>query len=88
MYTIDISLRGTPLGLSVQRKESADAEALYHQVLEAIKSGNPTVLELTCDREADKKAAVLVNEITAVQMSDKSGGAGAGRAAGFFELGA
>lgn len=56
MYTIDISLRGTPLGLSVQRKESADAEALYKQVLEAIKSGNPTILEMTCDREPDKKS--------------------------------
>lgn len=87
MYTIEISLRSTPIGLAVQRKESADAETLYQQVLDAIKSGNPTVLEMTCDREVEKKAAVLVNEITAVQLSDKSGGAGAGRAAGFFELG-
>jgi tagatose-1,6-bisphosphate aldolase non-catalytic subunit AgaZ/GatZ len=87
MYTIEISLRGTPLGLAVQRKESTDAEALYQKVLQAIQSGHPTVLEMTCDREPDKKAAVLVNEITAVQLSDKSGSTGTGRAAGFFELG-
>lgn len=86
MYTIEISLRATPIGLAVQRKESADAEALYQKVLDAIKSGKPTILEMTCDREPDKKAAVLVNEITAVQLSDKSGAAGAGRAAGFFDL--
>ncbi|NJM95231.1 MAG: hypothetical protein HC792_02150 [Acaryochloridaceae cyanobacterium CSU_5_19] len=87
MYTIEMTLRGTPIGLAVQRKDAAAAEALYQEVVTALQSGTPALLELTCDREPDKKLGVLVNEITAVQLSDKSGGAGAGRVAGFFEQG-
>ncbi len=84
MYTIEVTLRGTPLSLAVQRKETADAEALYQKILTAVQSSTPELLELTCDRDTDKKIGLLSNEISAVQLSDKSSGGGGAKVPGFF----
>lgn len=75
------------MALSVQRKSAEDAKAVYQQVLEAMRSGNPITLELTCEQQAGKTIAVLVNEISAVQMAEKTSSATAsGRPPGFFSL--
>ena len=84
MYTIEMTLRGTPMSLSVQRKELEDAQTLYQEILQALQTSTPRLLELTCDREPDKKLGVLSGEISAVQLSDKTGGSAVGRAAGFW----
>ncbi|MCL1472163.1 hypothetical protein [Argonema antarcticum] len=86
MFTIDLTLKNTPFPLSVQRKSDEDAQALYNQVLEAMRSGNSQILELTCDKQLEKKIGVLSTEITAVQISQKSGAASAGRPPGFFAM--
>jgi hypothetical protein len=87
MFIIDIALKNTPSMMSVQRKDEKEAEAVYHQALDAIKSGNTVVLELTCEKQPDKKIGVLVSEIAAVQISEKSGATSAsGRPPGFFAL--
>jgi hypothetical protein len=72
MYIIEVTLRGNPLGLSVQRKEKLGAHELYRQISEAMKLGHPAILELTCERSTEKRVAVLSNEVTAVQVSEKS----------------
>ncbi|MGF1601295.1 MAG: hypothetical protein ACFCU8_04620 [Thermosynechococcaceae cyanobacterium] len=72
MYTIEVTLRGTPLALAVQRKEAEEAQALYQTILKALQAPTSQLLELTCDRETDKKIGVLSSEISAVQVSDKS----------------
>lgn len=86
MFMIDITLKNTPLTLSVQKKTAEEADAVYKQVLEAIGSGNPRLLELTCDKQPDKKIGVLSSEISAVQISEKSGTTASGRPPGFFAL--
>lgn len=86
MHIIDLVLKNTPSLLSVQRKTSKDAEDLYQQVIGALKTGNPALLELTCEKDADKRIAVLVSEISAVQLSEKSGVGVSGRTPGFFAL--
>ncbi|MBD2021188.1 hypothetical protein H6F43_13475 [Leptolyngbya sp. FACHB-36] len=86
MFIIDITLKNTPLSLSVQRKTEEEAEATYKQILESIGS-NPQVLELTCDKQVGKKIGVLSSEISAVQLSEKSSSAtSSGRPPGFFAL--
>ena len=85
MFIIDLVLRNTPLTLSVQRKTAEDAEAVYKQILEAIKSGSTQVIELTCDRQPEKKIAILSSEISGVQISEKSS-TDSGRPPGFFAL--
>lgn len=84
MFTIDVMLKFAPLPLSVQRKTEEEAEALYQQIHEAMKSGTPQLLELTCDRQTEKKVCVLTSEICALQVSEKSGGATSGKQPGFF----
>ncbi|MCU0525890.1 MAG: hypothetical protein MUF72_13795 [Elainella sp. Prado103] len=87
MYVIDVTLKNSPITLSVQRKAEEDAKGLYQQLLEALRTGNPTTLELTCEQQAGKIVAVLVNEIAAIQMAEKTGTATAsGRPPGFFTM--
>lgn len=84
MYIIDISLKLTPMPMSVQRKSAEDAQAVYEQVIAAMRSGNPQILELTCEHVPDKKISLLSSEICAVQMYQKAGTAAAsGKAPGF-----
>jgi hypothetical protein len=87
MFIIDVTLKNTPVALSVQRKTEDDAKALYQTILESMQSGSPAILELTCEQQIGKTIGVLVGEISAVQMSEKSSTAAAsGRPPGFFAL--
>lgn len=87
MITIDIIVKYTPVPLSVQRKSEEDAEAIYQQVLTLMKSGTAQVLELACEKMPEKKIAILSSEISAVQVSQKSGAAATGRPPGFVAFG-
>ena len=83
MYTVELTLKNNPIALSVQRKEQEQAEALYREIATAIGDSNPKLLELTCEKQEGKKVSVLVSEISAVQVSEKSG-ASANMGAGFI----
>lgn len=56
----------------VQRKEHGDAQRLYSEVVASIQKGNERLLELTCEKVEDKRITVLVSEITAVQIYEKT----------------
>ena len=58
--------------LVVQRKDHRDAQRLYSEVVDAIQKGNQRLLELTCEKVEDKRITVLVSEITAVQIYEKT----------------
>jgi hypothetical protein len=83
MYTVELTLKNNPIALSVQRKEQEHAEALYREIATAIAEGSQKILELTCEKQEGKKVSVLVGEISAVQVSEKSG-ASANMGAGFI----
>jgi predicted kinase len=87
MYIVEFSLKNSAMSLTVQKNDMDAATAAYTEALEALKAGKNVVLEATCDKVTDKKVAIAVSELAAVQMYDKSGVAGsAGRAPGFFAL--
>jgi len=86
MFTIDLTLKNTPFPYSVQRKEESDAIALYNQILGVMSSNDPKILELTCEKQTEKKIAILTSEILAVQLSQKSSTASAGRPPGFLMM--
>lgn len=86
MFVIDVAMKNTPATFSVQRKTEEDAKAVYNQVLEALRSGHPVLLELTCEQQKGKAVAVLVNEISAVQISEKGAASSSGKAPGFFSM--
>ncbi|MDJ0510955.1 MAG: hypothetical protein QNJ64_17120 [Crocosphaera sp.] len=86
MISIDLALKYTPIPISVQRKEIEDAQSLYQQIITAIKSSTPELIELTCEKQTEKKVAVMSDQISAVIISQKDGGAAAGRVPGFFSM--
>lgn len=86
MFTIDLIVKYTPVPLSVQRKTAEDAETVYQQVLEAIRSPESRLVELTCEKQPEKKVAVLSSDISAVVISQKSGAAAAGKSPGFVSF--
>jgi hypothetical protein len=83
MFTIDLILKYTPMPLSVQRNDEEGAESLYREICEAMNSGNPKVLELTCEGKGEKRLSIATSELVAVQVSQK-GPAGGDRQPGFF----
>ena len=86
MFTIDIIVKYTPVPFSIQRKSAKDAESTYEQIVESIRSGNPQILELTCEKIPEKKIAVVMSEVSGVQISQKSGAAATGRPPGFVTV--
>ena len=72
MYCIELTIKLSPMPLVVQRKEHRDAQRLYTEVIDSIQKGNQRLLEMTCEKVEDKKVTVLVSEITAVQIYEKT----------------
>ena len=83
VYSIELSIKLSPLPLIVQRKEKRDAQRIYDEVIDAIKKGNQRLLELTCEKVEDKKITVLVSEIIAVQIYEKASSSGGSKRPGF-----
>ena len=73
--------------MSVQKKTLEAADEAYAAVLNALKTGQPVTLELSCDKQEGKKLSVLVSELAAIQVYEKSGvTSSSGKAAGFFAM--
>ena len=83
VYVIELALRMRPVPVSVQRKELADADALYQQIRQAIDHGQPRLLELTCEKVEGKKVTLLISEVLAVQLYEKTAATGGSKRPGF-----
>ena len=83
MYCIELTIKLSPLPLIVQRKQQGDAQRLYGEVIDSIQKGNQRLLELTCEKVEDKRITVLVSEIIAVQIYEKTSSSGGSKRPGF-----
>ena len=83
MYSLELTIKLSPLPLIVQRKEHGDAKRLYSEVIDTMQKGNQRLLELTCEKVEDKKITVLVSEIIAVQIYEKTSSSGSSKRPGF-----
>ena len=83
MTIVELAIKMSPMPVSVQRKDNADAEQLYQQVRQAIEQGEPRLLELTCEKLEGKRVSVLTSEILAVQIYEKVAGGGGSKRPGF-----
>ena len=72
MYCIELTIKLSPIPLIVQRKEHEEAKSIYSEVVDYLNKGNQKLIELTCEKVEDKKVAVLVSEISAVQIYEKT----------------
>ena len=83
VYVVELSIKLSPMPVAVQRKELADAQALYATVKTAIEHGGPKLLELTCEKEESKRVSLLSSEVVAVQTYEKSAMGGGSKRPGF-----
>ena len=83
MYSLELTIKLSPLPLIVQRKEHGDAKRLYSEVIDTMQKGNQRLLELTCEKVEDKRITVLVSEIIAVQIYEKASSSGTSKRPGF-----
>ena len=83
MYCIELTIKLSPMPLVVQRKEHEDARRLYSEVVGSIQKSNQRLLELTCEKVEDKKLCVLISEIIAVQIYEKTSSSGSSKRPGF-----
>jgi hypothetical protein len=86
MYIIEIVLKNTAIAASLQYKTPEEAQNAYQKTVEAMSSGQPSVLELTCEQPGQKTVTLKSSEIIAINMYDKSGGSASGRQPGFFAV--
>ena len=83
MYVIELALKLSPFPLSVQRKDIREAQELYNKVCKCMEQAQPRLLELTCEKVEDKKVTVLVQEVLAVQIYEKTAATGGTKRPGF-----
>ena len=83
MYCIELTIKLSPLPLIVQRKEHVDAQRLYNEIKDSIQKSNQKFLELTCEKVEDKRITILVSEIVAVQIYEKTSSSGTSKRPGF-----
>ena len=83
MYCIELSLKLSPFPLSVQRKELGKAQSLYKEIRRSMENGQPRVLEITCEKLENKRISVLVSEVLAVQVYEKTALSGGSKRPGF-----
>jgi hypothetical protein len=83
MFVVELSLRMSPMPVAVQRKELDAARSLYGEVRQALETGQPRVLEISCEKDEHKRITVLSSEILAVQIYEKSAAGGGGKRPGF-----
>ena len=83
MYCIELAIKLNPFPLVVQRKNHEDAQRLYAQIIQVIQKNNERILEITCEKVEDKKITVLVSEIIAVQIYEKTSSSGSSKRPGF-----
>ena len=67
----------------VQRKDYEEAKRLYSQIIQKIQLNNERLLEITCEKVEDKKITILVSEIIAVQIYEKTSSSGSSKRPGF-----
>jgi hypothetical protein len=83
MYVVELSLRLSPVPLAVQRKEHEAAQSLYGELRQALETGSPKLIELTCEKDPHKRVTVLSSEVLAVQLYEKTTAGSGGRRPGF-----
>ncbi len=83
MYSIELTIKLSPLPLIVQRKDHREAKRLYSEIKDIIQKGNQRFLELTCEKVEDKKITILVSEIVAIQIYEKTSSSGSSKRPGF-----
>ena len=80
MFVVELSLKLSPMPISVQRKSQEAAQSWYGEIHQAMESGHPQLMALRCEKSEEKQICLRSSEIVSVQLYEKSAmGAGSKR---------
>ena len=84
MYTLELTLRYSPFPISIQKKDYDHLLQVFTEIKTSMKDTNSsTLIDLECEKMKGKLISVLVKEIIAIQMYEKSAVAGGSKRPGF-----
>ena len=85
MYTLELTLRYSPFPISIQKKEYDQIKQIFSDIKNSMRdtNNNSTLIDLECEKMKGKLIAVLVKEIIAIQIYEKSAVAGGSKRPGF-----
>ena len=85
MYSLELNLRNSPFPLSIQKKEYEEVKRIYDEIKNSMISNkdDSSLIELQCEKVQDKLISVRANEVTSVQIYEKSSVPGGGKRPGF-----
>ena len=85
MYTLELTLRYSPFPISIQRKEYDQIKQIFSDIKHSMRDtdNNSILIDLECEKMQGKLIAVLVKEIIAIQIYEKSAVAGGSKRPGF-----
>ena len=85
MYSLELNLRNSPFPLSIQKKEYEEVKRIYDEIKNSMISNkdDSSLIELQCEKVQDKLMSVRANEVTSVQIYEKSSVPGGGKRPGF-----
>jgi len=85
MYSIELNLRNSPFPLSIQKREYEEVKRIYDEIKNSMiaNKDDSSLIELQCEKVQDKLISVRANEVTSVQIYEKSSVPGGGKRPGF-----
>ena len=84
MYTLELTLRYSAFPISIQKKDHDHLLQVFKQIKNSMKdSDSSSLIDLECEKMKGKIISVLVKEIIAIQMYEKSAVAGGSKRPGF-----
>ena len=85
MYSLELNLRNSPFPLSIQKKEYGEVKRIYDEIKNSMiaNKDDSSLIELQCEKVQDKLISVRANEVTSVQIYEKSSVPGGGKRPGF-----
>ena len=85
MYTLELTLRYSPFPISIQKKEYDQIKQIFSEIKNSMRdsNNNSILIDLECEKMKGKLMAVLVKEIIAIQIYEKSAVAGGSKRPGF-----
>ncbi len=85
MYTLELTLRYSPFPISIQKKEYDQIKQIFSEIKNSMRDtdNNSPLIDLECEKMKGKLIAVLVKEIIAIQIYEKSAVAGGSKRPGF-----
>jgi len=78
VHVVEVSLELSPTPFSGQQKEQEEAQDLLSEIQQAVDGQSPRLLDLSCEKDDQKRVCGLSSEILTLQLYDEKSAVGSG----------